>query len=149
MKTCQRWYRAPELLYGARFYTEKVDLWSVGCIIAEMVNKQPLFAGESDIEQLAIVLRHLGTPTEDSWPGHHELPDFHKISFPESAATPWPDLLPGVDPDGVQLVQSFILYDEKRRISAKEALKHSWFQTRPLPATLEEMPKPFTLNKPK
>ncbi|XP_049877737.1 cyclin-dependent kinase 20-like isoform X1 [Pectinophora gossypiella] len=139
-----RWYRAPELLYGARFYTEKVDLWSVGCIIAEMITKQPLFSGESDIEQLAIVLRHLGTPTEETWPGHSELPDYHKISFPESAPTPWPELLPGVEPDAIHLVKSFIMYDEKKRISAKEALRHSWFETRPLPATLEEMPKPIS-----
>ncbi|KAF9406537.1 hypothetical protein HW555_013125 [Spodoptera exigua] len=105
-----RWYRAPELLYGARFYSEKVDLWAVGCILAELITKQPLFAGESDIEQLAIVLQHLGTPTEETWPGHSELPDFHKITFPESAPTPWPELLPGVEPDAVDLVKSFIMH---------------------------------------
>ncbi|XP_059053349.1 cyclin-dependent kinase 20 [Achroia grisella] len=141
-----RWYRAPELLYGARFYTEKVDLWAVGCIIAELITKQPLFAGESDIEQLAIVLQHLGTPTEETWPAHSELPDFHKITFPESFPTPWPDLLPGVEPDAVQLVKSFVLYDANKRISAKEAIRHPWFQNRPLPATIEEMPKPGAIK---
>ncbi|KAL0819676.1 hypothetical protein ABMA28_007742 [Loxostege sticticalis] len=143
-----RWYRAPELLYGARYYTEKVDLWAVGCIIAEMITKQPLFSGESDIEQLAIVLQHLGTPTEESWPGHQDLPDYHKITFPESSPTPWSELLPGVEPDAVHLVKSFIMYDDNKRISAKEALRHQWFQNRPLPASLEDMPKP-TPNKSK
>ncbi|KAM3956557.1 cyclin-dependent kinase 20-like [Aphomia sociella] len=143
-----RWYRAPELLYGARFYSEKVDLWAVGCIIAEMITKQPLFAGESDIEQLAIVLQHLGTPTEETWPAHTELPDFHKITFPESTPTPWPDLLPGVEPDAIQLIKSFVLYDANKRISAKEALRHPWFQSKPLPATMGEMPKP-SINKSK
>ncbi|XP_075982599.1 cyclin-dependent kinase 20 [Anticarsia gemmatalis] len=142
-----RWYRAPELLYGARYYSEKVDLWAVGCIIAELITKQPLFAGESDIEQLAIVLQHLGTPSEESWPGHTDLPDFHKITFPESTPTPWPELLPGVEPDAVHLVKSFILYDSKKRISAKEALTHPWFRNRPLPASLEEMPKPVNKLK--
>ncbi|KAJ0173641.1 hypothetical protein K1T71_010790 [Dendrolimus kikuchii] len=137
-----RWYRAPELLYGARYYTEKVDLWAVGCIIAEMITKQPLFAGESDIEQLAIVLQHLGTPTELIWPGHTELPDFHKITFPESEPTPWNELLSDVDPDAIHLVKSFIMYDANNRIPAKEALRHVWFQNAPPPALLEDMPKP-------
>ncbi|CAH2045421.1 unnamed protein product, partial [Iphiclides podalirius] len=143
-----RWYRAPELLYGARFYSEKVDLWSVGCIIAEMITKQPLFAGESDIEQLAIVLQHLGTPTEDSWPGHSELPDYHKITFPESSPTPWTELLPGVEPEALDLIKSFVLYDANKRISAKEALRCAWLHARPFPATMPEMPKP-NINKPK
>lgn len=142
-----RWYRAPELLYGARYYSEKVDLWAVGCIMAELITKQPLFAGESDIEQLAIVLQHLGTPSEETWPGHTELPDFHKITFPQSTPTPWPELLPGVESDAIHLVESFILYDTNKRISAKEALRHQWFKNRPLPASLEDMPKPINKLK--
>ncbi|XP_051281585.1 cyclin-dependent kinase 20 isoform X2 [Dicentrarchus labrax] len=63
-----RWYRAPELLYGARKYDEGVDLWAVGCIFGELLNSSPLFPGENDIEQLCCVLRVLGTPTQDSWP---------------------------------------------------------------------------------
>ncbi|XP_063627915.1 cyclin-dependent kinase 20-like [Cydia splendana] len=139
-----RWYRAPELLYGARFYNEKVDMWAVGCIIAEMILKKPLFAGESDIEQLAIVLQHLGTPTEETWPGHAQLPDFHKITFPESSPTPWSDLLPAVEADAVHLIKCCLYYDAHKRISAKEALRHQWFQTRPLPASLADMPKPIS-----
>ncbi|CAG9565451.1 unnamed protein product [Danaus chrysippus] len=139
-----RWYRAPELLYGARYYNENVDIWAVGCIIAEMITKQPLFAGESDIEQLAIVLQRLGTPTEETWPKHSELPDYHKITFPESSPMPWTELLPGVEPDAIHLIKSFILYDAQKRISAKEALNHPWFHTKPLPAALEDMPKPNT-----
>ena len=59
-----RWYRAPELLYGARKYTEGVDLWAVGCIFGELLNNSPLFPGENDIDQLGIVIRRLGTPSE-------------------------------------------------------------------------------------
>lgn len=69
------------------------------------------------------MLRHLGTPTEESWPGHTDLPDFHKISFPESAGTPWPELLPGGDPEAINLVKFFVSYDEKKRQSAKEVFK--------------------------
>ena len=62
-------YRAPELLYGSRTYTEGVDLWSVGCIFGEMINRSPIFPGENDIDQLGIVIRALGTPNDDIWPG--------------------------------------------------------------------------------
>ncbi|XP_021239598.1 cyclin-dependent kinase B1-1-like, partial [Numida meleagris] len=70
-----RWYRAPELLYGARHYDEGVDLWAVGCIFGELLNLSPLFPGENDIEQLCCVLRALGTPSPRAWPvsgGHWE-----------------------------------------------------------------------------
>ncbi|MGH0190025.1 UNVERIFIED_CONTAM: hypothetical protein FKN15_041488 [Acipenser sinensis] len=63
-----RWYRAPELLYGARKYDEGVDLWAVGCIFGELLNNSPLFPGENDIEQLCCVLRVLGTPNVKIWP---------------------------------------------------------------------------------
>uniref|UniRef100_A0A6Q2XCV3 Cyclin-dependent kinase 20 n=1 Tax=Esox lucius TaxID=8010 RepID=A0A6Q2XCV3_ESOLU len=63
-----RWYRAPELLYGARKYDEGVDLWAVGCIFGELLNNSPLFPGENDIEQLCCVLRVLGTPNQRTWP---------------------------------------------------------------------------------
>ncbi|KAG8447322.1 hypothetical protein GDO86_014692 [Hymenochirus boettgeri] len=63
-----RWYRAPELLYGARKYDEGVDLWAVGCIFGELLNGSPLFPAENDIEQLCCVLRTLGTPSPKTWP---------------------------------------------------------------------------------
>lgn len=63
-----RWYRAPELLYGARQYNQGVDLWAVGCILGELLNGSPLFPGENDIEQLCCVLRILGTPSPQVWP---------------------------------------------------------------------------------
>jgi len=62
-------HRAPELLYGARTYTESVDLWSIGCIFGELLNNSPIFPGENDIDQLGIVIRVLGTPNEQIWPG--------------------------------------------------------------------------------
>ncbi|CAH8470528.1 unnamed protein product [Schistosoma mattheei] len=76
-----RWYRAPELLYGAKKYTNSVDLWAIGCIFGELLNSSPMFPGENDIEQLWFVVRVLGTPNEDIWPEVKELPDYNKISF--------------------------------------------------------------------
>lgn len=63
-----RWYRPPELLFGSRYYSTAVDIWSVGCIFAELMLRTPYLPGESDMDQLKTTFRALGTPTEDEWP---------------------------------------------------------------------------------
>lgn len=62
------WYRSPELLFGARSYTDAVDNWAAGCIFAELMLRLPYMAGETDFGQLEVIFRALGTPTEDEWP---------------------------------------------------------------------------------
>ena len=62
-------YRAPELLLGKEDYDKSIDMWSVGCIFGELLNNSPIFPGENDIDQLGIVIRVLGTPNEQIWPG--------------------------------------------------------------------------------
>ncbi|XP_071817376.1 cyclin-dependent kinase 20-like [Apostichopus japonicus] len=137
-----RWYRAPELLYGARKYDEGVDLWAVGCIFGELLNNSPLFPGESDIEQLCCVRRVLGTPTEKTWPGMKDLPDYNKITFPENPAIPLEEIVPDASAQAVDLLKRFLVYPSKQRISAKEALLHPYFFTEPLPAHHSELPIP-------
>ncbi|XP_076314187.1 cyclin-dependent kinase 20-like isoform X2 [Tachypleus tridentatus] len=116
-----RWYRAPELLYGARHYNQGVDLWAVGCIFGEMLNCFPLFRGDNDIEQLSLVLRALGTPDEQSWPGVTELPDYKKISFPEYSAIPLEQLVPDVSNIARDFLSKFLVYDSDKRIQAAES----------------------------
>lgn len=70
------WYRAPEIILGVKNYACPVDMWSVGCIFAEMVTGRPLFPGDSEIDQLFRIFRYMGTPNESIWPGVSELPDF-------------------------------------------------------------------------
>ncbi|XP_030759535.1 cyclin-dependent kinase 20-like [Sitophilus oryzae] len=137
-----RWYRAPELLYGSRTYNLSVDMWSVGCIIAEMVNKVPLFPGETDIEQLAIVLSILGTPTEENWPDLKKLPDYNKIAFISSAGKRWSVILPTANIETLDLIKNILLYDGNKRLTAKEALKHSFFHQDPKLAQINDMPDP-------
>ena len=71
-----RWYRAPELLFGAKLYGASVDIWAIGCIFAELLMRRPLFRGNSDIDQLGKIFSVLGTPTEAQWPGMKALPDY-------------------------------------------------------------------------
>eukprot|EP00897_Mesotaenium_endlicherianum_P007709 jgi/Mesen1/6967/ME000360S06223 len=81
-----RWYRAPELLYGATWYTSAVDMWSVGCVFAELLTGSALFPGGSDIDQV------LGTPDAATWPGLASLPDYGKLCFDGIPITPWREI---------------------------------------------------------
>lgn len=119
-----RWYRAPELLYGARVYGYGVDAWGCGAVIAELLLLNPLFPGLSDIDQLRVVLGVLGAPTEDTWPGVESLPDFAKISFPPTAPQPWPAVLPRASPEARSLVASLLCLDPACRLSCDAALQH-------------------------
>uniref|UniRef100_A0A671TEF8 Cyclin-dependent kinase 20 n=1 Tax=Sparus aurata TaxID=8175 RepID=A0A671TEF8_SPAAU len=143
-----RWYRAPELLYGARKYDEGVDLWAVGCIFGELLNSSPLFPGENDIEQLCCVLRVLGTPTQDSWPEIVELPDYNKITFKENPAIPLEEIVPDTSPQAVDLLYKFLVYPSKQRCSARQALLHPYFFSSPLPAHHSELPIPQRGGRP-
>lgn len=140
--SCIGWYRAPELLYGARQYDQGVDLWAVGCILGELLNGSPLFPGENDIEQLCCVLRILGTPSPQVWPEITELPDYNKISFKEQAPVPLGEVLPDASPQALDLLGRFLLYPPRQRISASQALLHQYFFTAPLPAHPSELPIP-------
>ncbi|XP_032326968.1 cyclin-dependent kinase 20 isoform X6 [Camelus ferus] len=119
-RTVSMWYRAPELLYGARQYDQGVDLWAVGCILGELLNGSPLFPGENDIEQLCCVLRILGTPSPQVWPEITELPDYNKISFKEQAPVPLEEVLPDASPQALDLLGRFLLYPPRQRISASQ-----------------------------
>ncbi|CAL1605857.1 unnamed protein product [Knipowitschia caucasica] len=137
-----RWYRAPELLYGARKYDEGVDLWAVGCIFGELLNSSPLFPGENDIEQLCCVLRVLGTPTEETWPEMVELPDYNKITFKDNPPIPMKEIVPDSSPQALDLLSKFLVYPSKQRCSAKQALLHPYLFTPPLPSHHSELPIP-------
>lgn len=121
------WYRAPEILLGSRHYSTPVDLWSVGCIFAEMVNQRPLFPGDSEIDQLFKIFRVLGTPNEETWPGVTSLPDF-KSSFPRWPSKDLASIVPNLEPAGVDLLLKMLYLEPGRRITARKALEHEYFK---------------------
>jgi len=120
------WYRAPEVLLGSTRYSCPVDIWSLGAIFAEMVTKRPLFHGDSEIDQLFRIFRILTTPTEDTWPGVSQLPDY-KASFPCWTTDSVDSTVGDMCPLAIDLLRKTLVYDPTRRISAKEALKHPYF----------------------
>ncbi|RMX70274.1 hypothetical protein DD238_000070 [Peronospora effusa] len=117
------WYRAPDVLMGSRKYSTPVDIWSVGCIFAEMANGGPLFAGTSEADQLDRIFRLMGTPTVEIYPAIVDLPDYRR-DFP---VYPTPDtlahLVPTLDEDGVDLLEQMLQYDPAKRITAADAMK--------------------------
>lgn len=120
------WYRAPEVLLGAARYSTPVDIWSIGCIFAEMASRRPVFRGDSEIDQLFRIFRTLSTPSEENWPGVSQLPDY-KSTFPSWRTNVLPQTVKQIDDVGMELLQSMLKYDPSQRISAKAALHHPYF----------------------
>jgi len=120
------WYRSPEILLGVRRYSTPVDVWSIGCIFAEMINQSPLFPGDSEIDELFKIFKKLGTPNDELWPEARDLPDFQE-GFPRWQPKPWESLCPALDEDGVDLLRQLLQYAPEKRISAKHAMQHRWF----------------------
>jgi len=121
------WYRAPDVLMGSRKYSTSVDMWSVGCIFAEMVNGRPLFPGSSDADQLIKIFKIMGTPTLDMWPGMEQLPDY-KDSFPVYPGVQLKKMVRRLDTSGLDLLQRMLHYNPNERISAEAALHHPYFK---------------------
>ncbi|KAL0801177.1 hypothetical protein Bca101_056353 [Brassica carinata] len=141
------WYRAPELLLGAKQYSTAIDMWSLGCIMAELLAKAPLFNGKTEFDQLDKIFRILGTPTESIWPGFSKLPgvkvnfvkhqyNLLRKKFPATSFTGSPVLSDA----GFDLLNKLLTYDPERRITVDAALKHEWFSEVPLPKSKDFMP---------
>ncbi len=120
------WYRCPEILLGQKQYSLGVDLWSTGCIFAEMAQKKPLFIGDSEIDQIFKIFKVQGTPREGHWAEALKLPDF-KASFPKFKGVPLKQHVTGLDEMGMDLLSSMVALDPNKRISAKMAMQHPYF----------------------
>ena len=120
------WYRAPEILLGSRTYGLPVDIWSVGTIFAEMVNKRALIPGDSEIDEIFKIFMLRGTPDEESWPGVTSLEAWNE-SFPV-----WPPLrlesrMKEISEEGLDLLDQMMQLNPMDRISARQALRHPYF----------------------
>ena len=148
-----RWYRAPELLLGAKRYGPKVDSWAVGMVFAELMLRKPFCPGSSDIDQLTKIYHVLGTPTEEEWEGCAALPDW--MSFPRKEKMDLRKIfgvevggksgpggkLSSANAEAIDLLEQLLKYDPEKRISCQEALKHAYFNTAPAPTEISKLPK--------
>jgi len=119
------WYRAPEILLGSKCYSTPIDIWSIGCILAEMITGRPLFCGESEIEQLLAIFRIMGTPSNETWPQVENLRDWH--DFPQWKPTDLYKIIPQLGKDGCDLLTAMLQLDPAKRITASDALQHPLF----------------------
>lgn len=119
------WYRAPELMMGLNQYSTGLDMWSVGCIFAELFLKKPIFIGDSDIDQLFQIFRVLGTPNESTLPGCKNFPDFNK-EWPQWQSSGLNSHVVSTKMDSIalDLLSQMLLMDPCKRITAKVALQH-------------------------
>lgn len=121
------WYRPPEILLGSQTYAPPVDVFAIGTIFVEMVTKRPLFPGDSEIDQLYKIFRQLGTPDETVWPGVTQLPDWN-TSFPKWYKSSYSKVvLDNLESSGLDLLERFLIYNPKDRITAKDSLNHPYF----------------------
>ncbi|KEG08431.1 putative cdc2-related kinase [Trypanosoma grayi] len=121
------WYRAPEILLGERHYTPAADVWSVGCIVAEMVVGYSLFRGESNHDQLDKIFYVVGTPTEETWQGVTALPGYSR-SFKVYRVAPLPTRLPNFDKEAVEFFAFILQTNPKNRPTIASILKHPFLQ---------------------
>ncbi|KAK6941501.1 Protein kinase domain, partial [Dillenia turbinata] len=142
-----RWYRAPELLYGSMVYGPEIDLWSLGCIFAELLTLEPLFPGTSDIDQLSKIFSILGNLNEENYPGCSKLPDYRTISFSKiENPVGLEAFLPNRSPDEIILVKKLICYDPSSRATAMELLHDKYLNEEPLPVPLSELRVPSSTS---
>jgi non-specific serine/threonine protein kinase len=125
------WYRAPDVLLGSRTYNTSIDIWSAGCIMAELYTGRPLFPGTTNDDQLQRIFRLMGTPSERSWPGISQFPEY-KPNFQVYATQDLRLILPQVDTVGLNLLSSMLQLRPDMRISAADALRHPWFNDLPM-----------------
>ncbi|KAJ7461039.1 kinase-like domain-containing protein [Mycena galericulata] len=141
------WYRAPELLMGAKHYNKAIDCWAVGCVMAELASLRPIFKGEEakldskknvpfQRDQLLKIFEVLGTPDENEWPGVKDMVEYQNMKRLDpytNRLQDWCSNRVRGSPNGYDLLRQLFAYDPDNRLTAKEALQHKWFHEDPYP----------------
>ncbi|NP_001340101.1 cyclin-dependent kinase C-2 [Zea mays] len=135
------WYRPPELLLGSTKYSPAVDMWSVGCIFAELLNGKPILPGKNEPEQLTKIFELCGTPDDTIWPGVTKMPWYNNFKPHRPLKRRVKDFFKHFDRHALDLLEKMLTLDPSQRISAKDALDAEYFWTDPLPCDPKSLPK--------
>ena len=140
------WYRAPELLLGTENYGSEIDIWSLGCIFAELLTREPLFQGKNEVDQLSKIFALVGTPTKTTWPGFRSLPTakaLHPLLSAANIAAPGgltASKFPYLTSSGLKLLRDLLSLNPSSRPSATAILSHPYFREEPRPKAKEMFP---------
>uniref|UniRef100_A0A9I9CXD1 Protein kinase domain-containing protein n=1 Tax=Cucumis melo TaxID=3656 RepID=A0A9I9CXD1_CUCME len=135
------WYRPPELLLGSTKYGPAVDMWSVGCIFAELLHGKPIFPGKDEPEQLNKIFELCGAPDEVNWPGVSKIPWYNNFKPTRPMKRRLREVFRHFDRHALELLEKMLTLDPSQRIAAKDALDAEYFWTDPLPCDPKSLPK--------
>ncbi|XP_064463822.1 glycogen synthase kinase-3 beta-like isoform X1 [Ornithodoros turicata] len=131
---CSRYYRAPELIFGATDYTTMIDVWSAGCVLAELLLGQPIFPGDSGVDQLVEIIKVLGTPTKEQIREMNR--NYTEFKFPQIKAHPWQKVFRArTPPEAIDLVSRLLEYTPSARTTPLQACAHAFFDELREPGT--------------
>lgn len=142
-----RWYRAPEVLLRSTNYNSPIDLFAIGCIMAELYTLRPLFPGGTEVDQIFKVTGVMGTPSEAMWPDGMKLASAMGFKFPKMAGTPLRKLIPQAGSDALELMTQLMAWNPSKRPSCTQTLRHSYFDTC-VPVTVEQKQRKAPAPKP-
>jgi len=139
-----RWYRAPEIMLNSKGYTKSIDIWSVGCILAEMLSNRPIFPGKHYLDQLNHILGILGSPSnEDLACIINEKARSYLQSLPYKPKIPWTRLYPSADEHALDLLEKMLTFNPHSRITVEDALSHPYLDQYYDPADEPVAQEPF------
>lgn len=149
---CSRYYRAPELIFGATNYTCAIDIWSAGCVLAELLLGSPIFPGDSGVDQLVEIIKVLGSPTREQIAEMNQ--SYTEFRFPHIKPHPWKKVFRAQTPeDAIELTCRLLEYTPKSRLHPLDALAHEFFNelrvegTRTPPPSSRELPPLFNFSE--
>eukprot|EP00069_Balaena_mysticetus_P021516 bmy_03093T0 len=135
-----RWYRAPEVLLRSTNYSSPIDIWAVGCIMAEVYTLRPLFPGASEIDTIFKICQVLGTPKKTDWPEGYQLSSAMNFRWPHCVPNNLKTLIPNASSEAVHLLRDMLQWDPKKRPTASQALRYPYFQVgHPLGSTTQSL----------
>mmetsp|Transcript_12233 Transcript_12233/g.11068 ORF Transcript_12233/g.11068 Transcript_12233/m.11068 type:complete len:453 (+) Transcript_12233:84-1442(+) len=142
---CSRYYRAPELIFGSTDYTTIIDVWSQGCVLAELLIGSPIFPGSSGVDQLVEIIKVLGTPTKEELKSMN--PNYQEFKFPQIRPHPWSSVFKAnTPPDAIDAVAKLLKYVPDSRLQPLEICELPFFDDLRNPTTRTSDGSPLSLD---
>jgi len=145
-KVITRWYRPPELFLGSTNYGPEIDMWSVGCVMAELLLGRPIFPGETEVDQLELIFSIAGSPTKENWPDIENYKNWSTFKPKQAYPNILNEKFKKHSPLAVELLKKLLTLDPKQRINVEEALNDIWFWKIPFPSKPSNLPI-YTCNE--